>query len=81
MVSSPCMPSFKPILQSNRYMSPEQFRGDFLTSKSDCFSFGSLVWQLFTGKAPWDGLQGHTVSMKVHVRMQSAKAIMKCELL
>lgn len=38
-----------------RYASPEQVAGKSLTSASDIFSFGSLMFTVLTGKPPFDG--------------------------
>lgn len=37
------------------YMSPEQLRGSGVTIKSDIYSLGLLLYELFTGKKPYDG--------------------------
>ncbi len=37
------------------YASPEQVRGRPLTAASDVFSFGSLMFKVLTGRAPFDG--------------------------
>jgi serine/threonine protein kinase len=37
------------------YASPEQIRSRALTPKSDLFSFGILLYEMFTGQLPWNG--------------------------
>jgi serine/threonine protein kinase len=37
------------------YMSPELLRGETATKASDAFSFGSVVYELFTGRHPFAG--------------------------
>ena len=37
------------------YASPEQIQSRPLTPKSDLFSFGILLYEMFTGQLPWNG--------------------------
>jgi serine/threonine-protein kinase len=36
------------------YMSPEQLRGSSVTAKSDLYALGLVLYELFTGKKPYD---------------------------
>jgi len=49
-----------------RYMSPEQIRGKTVDERSDIYSFGLCMYELFTGCFPYDG-NGRKEIMKKHV--------------
>ncbi|KAI3909637.1 hypothetical protein MKW98_014054 [Papaver atlanticum] len=39
-----------------QWMAPEVIRNEPADEKSDVYSFGVVLWELATGKIPWDGL-------------------------
>ncbi len=43
------------VLGSPKYMSPEQVTGKSIDQRSDIFSLGVMLYEMLTGKAPFDG--------------------------
>ncbi|XP_039071324.1 serine/threonine-protein kinase pakF-like isoform X2 [Hibiscus syriacus] len=44
-----------------QWMAPEVLRNEPSNEKSDVYSFGVVLWELATGKIPWDGLNSMQV--------------------
>lgn len=47
------------------YMSPEHCNGDPITMYSDIYSLGVTLWQMVTGKAPYEGFTQGQIYLKV----------------
>lgn len=53
------------ILGTPSYMSPEQVRSEALTGRSDQFSVGVIMYELLTGRRPFDGDTYTTILYKI----------------
>ena len=51
------------IMGSVHYFSPEQARGGYVDEKSDIYSLGILLFEMLTGRVPFDGDNPVTVAL------------------
>ncbi len=62
--SSSTMTNSGSVFGSVHYFSPEQARGGYTDEKSDLYSLGIVMYEMATGKVPFDGDSPITVALK-----------------
>ncbi len=71
-VSSSTITMVGSTIGSVHYFSPEQARGGFTDEKSDLYSLGITIYEMVTGKVPFDGDSPVAVALK-HIQNQAEK--------
>ena len=69
------------------YMAPEIFNQRQLDEKIDVFAFGTMLWEIFARKVPYDGLDPPDIMKKLkneeplpddQISVKISKLIQKC---
>jgi serine/threonine-protein kinase len=60
------------LLGTPEYMSPEQVSGEELDARSDLYSLGIILYQMLTGRVPFEGKTALTIALK-HVEQTPKK--------
>jgi serine/threonine protein kinase len=73
-VSSATITMVGSTIGSVHYFSPEQARGGFIDEKSDLYSLGVTIYEMVTGKVPFDGESPVAIALK-HIQEKPPKPI------
>jgi serine/threonine-protein kinase len=72
-LSSTTITQTNSVLGSVHYLSPEQARGGFANKKSDLYSIGIVLFELLTGRLPFDGESAISIALK-HLQSETPSA-------
>ena len=50
------------------FQSPEQLKGEKMSTLSDVYSLGAVMTELFGGKPIWSNMSSHTIIVKVAIQ-------------
>ncbi len=64
VVNSNTMQNMRDAIGSVHYASPEQSRGSVVDERSDIYSFGIVLYELATGRLPFDGDSAISIAIK-----------------
>jgi serine/threonine-protein kinase len=53
------------VVGTHGYMSPEQLLGDQVDSRTDIFAFGVILYEMISGRKPFSGSSGATISASI----------------
>lgn len=73
-VSSSTITMVGSTIGSVHYFSPEQARGGFTDEKSDLYSLGITIYEMITGKVPFDGDSPVAVALK-HIQNKAERPV------
>ncbi len=73
-VSSSTITMVGSTIGSVHYFSPEQARGGFTDEKSDLYSLGITIYEMITGKVPFDGESPVAVALK-HIQNKAERPV------
>lgn len=62
-VTSDTMVAGNEAMGSVRYISPEQARGGYVDARSDIYSLGAVLYEMLTGRVPFDGENPVSIAM------------------
>lgn len=73
-VSNSTITAFGTTIGSVHYFSPEQAKGGYTDAKSDIYSLGVVMYEMLTGKVPFDADTSVSVALK-HIQEEPAEPI------